>query len=84
MVYSIVYNDCFTFCMSVYHMHAWYLRMSEERVGSLGTGIMGSCEPPYKCWKLYLVPLQVQQVLLTSEPSLQPSCYLLKILFIFL
>lgn len=56
----------------------------QKRVGSLGTGIMGGCEPPCKCWKLSLVPLQVQQVLLTSEPSLQPSCYFLKILFVLL
>ena len=42
---------------------------------------MGGCEPPRECWKLILVLLQEQQKLLTSEPSLQPSCYLLKFYF---
>ena len=31
------------------------------------------CEPPCGCWELNLAPLEEQPVLLTTEPSLQPS-----------
>lgn len=62
-------------------MHPWRLHMSEERVGSLGTRIMGGCELQCECWKVNLVSLQEQQALLTSDLSLQPSC-LLKSLFL--
>lgn len=77
-----MYNDCFTFCISMYHMHSWCLHMSEEKVGSLGTRIMGGCEPQCECWKVNLVSLQEQQTLLISDLSLQSSCYLLKSLFL--
>ena len=35
--------------------------------------ITGGCEPPYDCWKLNSGPQEEQPVLLTTEPSLQPS-----------
>lgn len=40
-------------------------------MGSLGTGVTGSCEPLCACWELNSGPLQKQPVLLTIEPSLQ-------------
>jgi hypothetical protein len=40
--------------------------------------VTDGCEPSCGCKKLSLGPLQEQQVLLTSEPSLQPHGRLLK------
>lgn len=54
-------------CMYVY-MYAWYLRKPEEGVGSLGTGVTDSFEPPYWCWELNPDPLQM---LLSTKPSVQ-------------
>jgi hypothetical protein len=39
---------------------------------STGTGVIDSCEVPCACWELNPDPLQWQQVLLRTEPSLQP------------
>jgi hypothetical protein len=38
---------------------------------------MDGCEPPYGCWELNSGPLEEQSVLLTAEPSLQPSLFVL-------
>lgn len=47
---------------------------SEEGIRSPGTGAIDSCEPPYGCWQQNTGPVQ-EQVLLTTEPSLQsPPC----------
>ena len=35
--------------------------------------IIDGCEPPFGGWELNSGPLEEQSVLLTSEPSLQPS-----------
>ena len=35
--------------------------------------ITDRCEPPCGCWELNSGPLEEQAMLLTSEPSLQPS-----------
>jgi hypothetical protein len=35
--------------------------------------ITDGCEPPCGCWELNSGPLEEQSVLLTTEPSLQPS-----------
>jgi hypothetical protein len=35
--------------------------------------IIDGCEPPCGCWELNSGPLEEQSVLLTAEPSLQPS-----------
>ena len=43
-----------------------------DRVGSPGTEITDSCEPPCECWELKPGPLEERSVLLTAEPSLQP------------
>ena len=39
--------------------------------------ITDGCEPPCRCWELNSEPLEEQPVLLTTEPSLQPSLGLL-------
>ena len=38
--------------------------------------IMDGCEPPCGCWDLNSGPWVEQSVLLTTEPSLQPSVFL--------
>ena len=48
-------------------------------VGSSGTEGTDNCEPPCGGWELNLGLLQEQQVLLTTEPSLRPSCQTLKV-----
>ena len=45
---------------------------------------MDGCEPPCGCWDLNSGPSEEQLVLLTTEPSLQPSLFLFKDLFIYL
>lgn len=32
-------------CISVYHVHVWYLRRPERGIGSGGTRVMNGCEP---------------------------------------
>ena len=44
-------------------------------------GITDGCEPPCGCWEMNSGPLEEQSMLLTAEPSLQPS---FKDLFIFI
>ena len=46
----------------------WYFAMD---VGSPGTGVIDSCEPPCGYGELNPGPLEEQSVLLTAEPSLQ-------------
>ena len=55
-------------CMSVDHIYTWFLWGPEEDIGSPRTGVTGDCEPP-----LNPGPLEEQQGLLTTEPSLQPQ-----------
>jgi hypothetical protein len=50
--------------------------MHQKRTSDL---IMDGCEPPCGCWDLNLGPSEEQLVLLTTEPSLQPTkCFLRK------
>jgi hypothetical protein len=52
----------------------WYPRRAKEGIGSPKTGVIdGSSMPLYWQWESNLGPLQEQQVLLTTEPSLQPQ-----------
>ena len=54
-------------------------------VGSLETKVVHGCEASCGCQELNLDPLQENQVLLTTEPSLQPLlAFIFKILFIYL
>lgn len=47
----------------VHHMHTWCPWRSEENVGSPGTIVTDSYEPPYSHWELKSGPLQEQEVL---------------------
>ena len=49
-----------------------------EAIRSLGTGVTDSCEQPCGCWELNLGPLEEQEMLLTTEPSLQTQNLILK------
>jgi hypothetical protein len=57
--------------MYIYQVHACYPGRSEESARSSGTGVMDIYEPPYRYWEQKPGPLQEQQVLLTTESSLQ-------------
>jgi hypothetical protein len=54
----------------MYSVLSAFMLASQERAPDL---IIDGCEPPCGCWKLNLVPLEEQTVLLTSEPVLQPQ-----------
>lgn len=43
-------------CMSTHHVYAWCPRRPEMGVGSSGTGGIGSCVSPCRCWELNLDP----------------------------
>lgn len=60
-----------TVCVSVHIVCTWCLRMPEEGVTLLKTGITDVCEQPCGCWKSNSSPLEEQLVLLTAEISLQ-------------
>lgn len=60
----------FSACIGAHYVYAWYPWRSEEGTGYPGTGIMDSYESPCGCWESNSDPLQQQQVLLTTEPSL--------------
>ena len=62
-------NGCEPSCG--YHMHLWGLWRPEESTESLRTGVTEGCEPSCGSWELNLGPLQDQQVILTTELSLQ-------------
>ena len=58
------------------------MQRSETRrgIGSPGTRVTDGGEPPCGCWEPNPGPLRGQQVLLNTEPSLQPQafCFLRK------
>lgn len=62
-----------TACMSVYHVHIWCPRRSEEVIRSLGTGANDCCELPCGYWAPNPGLLEVKPVLSTTNPSLQPQ-----------
>jgi len=64
--FKIKFKELFVF---VFYLHICLC----EGVGSLGTGVMDSCELLCGCWELNLESLKEQFVLLTIEPSLQPA-----------
>lgn len=50
-------------------MCAWCSGRSEEGIGSPGTGVPDSCEPPRGCWAF---PLEEQSMFFTALPSSSP------------
>ena len=61
------------------HFFIFFLSVHQERASGPSTG---GCEPPCRCWELNLGSLEEQSVLLTTEPSLQPSS-LVVVVFVF-
>lgn len=61
---SVGLNACI--CMACVQ----YLSMPEEGNESPGTGATDGYQLPCGCWELNMDPLQKEQVLLTTEPSL--------------
>jgi hypothetical protein len=59
-------------CIYVYHVCNWWPQMSEEGTSdSPSPAVMCGCDQTCSCSELNPGPLQEQQVLLTTEPSLQ-------------
>ena len=54
-------------------VHCSCLQTPQKRASDL---ITDGCEPPCSCWELNPGPLEEQSVLLTTEPSLQPSLFI--------
>ena len=64
--------DCFSFFLFltlIYYTYSFW-PTGQKRVPD---PITDNCEPSCRCWELNSGPLQEQAMLLTSEPSLQPS-----------
>jgi hypothetical protein len=63
------------FCRHVclYTWCVWYPCRPEEVVTATGIGVIVGSEPPCRSWESNLYPVEEQSVLLTAEPSLQPS-----------
>lgn len=66
----------------VFECFSWFkcsmvqgLRRPEGGVQSPGTGVTDSCELSCECWESNQGPLEAQTVLLTTQPSLQPSTF---------
>lgn len=63
----------FVCCVWVFDMHIVCVSLEclipEEGVGSPGTEVTESCEPPYGCWEWTPGAQQEQTVLRTAEPS---------------
>lgn len=47
-------------------------KMLEKGIRSPGNEVIDGCKPPYRCGELNPGLLQEQQVLLNTDPSLQP------------
>lgn len=56
-------------CMSAWHMHSECLQKLED-IRSPETGARESCEPLCGCLELDPGPLEEQQLILTTDPSL--------------
>ena len=59
-------------CVYLYHMSIiWCLWRSKQDIVFPGTGVITGFKQPHGCCKFNLGPLQVQQMPLTTQPSLQ-------------
>ena len=84
---------CMSFLPACAHMHHLHTRCHwrlDKDVRSSGIRIIDSCELSCGCLELNLGPLQEQQLILSSEPTLQPpptppplTFYLFKLLLFF-
>jgi hypothetical protein len=75
-----VYKD---FCLHVCHMCAWCLWRLEEGTRTPETGVTEGCKLPWRSWESNLGSLQEQQVLLTTEISLQLYIFLKRFIHLF-
>lgn len=57
--------------MSMYHIHTWCFRKSEEDIRPLKTRVRDHLELLDEVWELNLGPLEEQPVLLMAATSLQ-------------
>lgn len=57
-------------CACACAMCACCLKRSEGGIGFRGTGVTDSCGLPYRFWEPNSTPLQEQQMLLNTVPSL--------------
>ena len=64
----------YLFIYYVYNILPVYMPAGQKRAPD---PITDGCELPCGCWELNPGPLEEQAMLLTSEPSLQPSNYVL-------
>jgi hypothetical protein len=66
----------FKIYLFIYYMevHCSCLQTLQKRASYL---ITDGWEPPCGCWDLNSGPLKEQSVFLTTEPSLQPPCFVL-------
>lgn len=64
---------CIIFCQQVFTctVYTQFPRRPERGVAYLGTGVRDGSEVPCRCGELNLHPLEEQQVLLTTELTLQ-------------
>jgi hypothetical protein len=72
-VFYFMYMDVLLLYMSVQNLCAWYLWRVEASIRSTKNRVTDSCESPCECWEPNVGPLKKKSVLLTTEPSLQPS-----------
>jgi hypothetical protein len=76
-IYLFVYLFIYLFINYMY-VHCSCLQIFQKRASDL---ITDGCEPPCGCWDLNSGPSEEQSVLLTSEPSFQPSNFLFSFFF---
>ena len=70
----IVYvHGCLPTRVTVHLLYVWYSWELKEGIGTLGAGVIDSCEPPRARWESNVDPLEEQPVLFSPEPSLQSS-----------
>lgn len=65
-----MYMDVWPVCMSVFFVCEV---SSEDSFRHAGTGVSDCCESPCRCWELNLGTMGDQPILLTTDPSLQPT-----------
>jgi len=70
---SVSINFVCVTVLCLYYMYVNTLSLSSDTPEEGSDPITDGCEPPYGCWELNSGPLEGQSVLLTAEPSLQPS-----------
>jgi hypothetical protein len=81
-LFSFLYTFIYFMCMSI-HALIYFIYMSklllkhQKRSSDL---ITDGCEPPCGCWELNSGPVEEQPVLLTAEPSPQPTAFQVSLL----